>query len=167
MVSTSDPPFHVSLDRCRLRDWACRAEPKLSPGLIGLQCDVRNCLVIDPIPKNCQSKFKCPGCTGGGICPPVYSIFLEGLGDVWRVGLFDTTGKPTEHQRTAIRNGVVLSFQPSKENYIEGQIGDYMLVFEMGPKGKPGVRYNVRTRLETGDRSYEPPKDDRPDKRKR
>jgi alpha-tubulin suppressor-like RCC1 family protein len=155
-----------SLDVCRLRDWACRAEPKLTPGNIGLRCDLPNCVVIDPIPKNCQAKFKCPGCSPGSKCPPVYSIVLEGLGDVWRVGLFNGNGDPVQHSRTPIRNGVVISFQPSKESYIEGLIGDYLLGFQMGPKGKVGADYNIKTRLIVGDNPYDPSKGAASDKKR-
>jgi hypothetical protein len=48
--------------------------------------------------------------------------------------------------------GIVLSFRPSSERYVEGKIGSYLLVFEMTPKGKIGAVYRVRSRLETGDR---------------
>ena len=103
-------------------------------------------------------KFKCPGCRPGGLCPPFYHMFLDGLDDVWTVGLFDAKGKPVPHQQFKTPTGIVISFRPSKEHYIEGQIGDYLLVFEMGPKGKLGVKYKVRTRLERSDRPYEPGK---------
>jgi alpha-tubulin suppressor-like RCC1 family protein len=140
----------VSLDACRLYDWACRAEPKLSPGTIGLQCNVRNCINVEAVPKLCQVALKCPGCSAAGMCPPQYSLTLEGLGDAWSVGLFDTKGRPVPHNRTGIKDGVAITFQPSKENYIDGQIGDYLLGFQMGPKGKTGVQYNVRAQLQTG-----------------
>jgi alpha-tubulin suppressor-like RCC1 family protein len=103
----------VSLDTCRLYDWACRPEPKLSPGTIGLQCNTRNCINVEAVPKLCQVAFKCPGCSAAGLCPPQYSIAMEGLGDAWSVGLFDGKGRPVPHNRTDIKNVVVISFQPS------------------------------------------------------
>lgn len=161
-VAVSIDPFffrvhEVALDPCIKWPWLC-VPGLLELGQIVLDCPVRNCIVIDPIPKNCLVKFDCPGCPPGALCPPWYHVFLDGLGDVWNTGLFDTRGKVVPHQQFKTPTGIVLSFRPSAEDYIEGQIGSYFLAFEMGPKGKLGVKYRVRTRVERSDRPYQPAK---------
>ena len=64
------------------------------------------------------------------------------------------------HDRFKTKDGIVLSFRPDKEHFIDGMVGDYLLVFQMGPKGKPGVEYTIRTRLERSDKPYRPGKDE-------
>ncbi|MBI4241090.1 MAG: hypothetical protein HY613_05180, partial [Candidatus Rokubacteria bacterium] len=143
------------LDRCQLSPWLC-IDARLEPGVLVLECHLRGCIVIDPIPKNCLVKFKCPSCRPGRLCPPFYHIFFDGLDDVWTVGLFDAKGKPVQHQQFKTPTGIVISFRPSEEQYIETLIGDYFLAFEMGPKGKLAVKYKVKTRLKVSERPYEP-----------
>jgi hypothetical protein len=92
------------------------------------------------------------------LCPPYYHIYLEGLGDVWDVGLFDPKGKPIQYEQFATKNGKVLSFRPDKSHYLDGQIGDYLLAFEMGPAGKVNNEYRVNTRVDRSDRPYQPPR---------
>lgn len=147
----SDPGFTV-VDACRLRDWACSPEPKLTPGHIGLQCDRPQCIVVDRVPKNCQSKFQCPGCAAGGMCPPVYQMSFEGVRDIWTVGLIHADGTTVPYELEQTSKGLVLSFRPSKEKFISGRIGDYVLVFRMSPKGVPGVKYDVKTDLKVDNR---------------
>jgi len=161
LAITATPPAASPLDACRLLGWACTPQPQFTRGSILLACDRPNCIVIDRVPKNCEMKYSCPGCVAGGMCPPVYQMSFEGLRGVWTVGLYDVKGRTVPHDRVPTRTGVVLSFRPSKEQYIKGRIGDYILVFQMGPKGIPGVKYRVRTRLGVSDRPYEPPKPDR------
>jgi hypothetical protein len=131
----------------------------MSQGLLVLECPFRGCLIIDPIPKNCLVKFGCPGCSSGGLCPPYYHLFLEGLDDTWNVGIFDLYGDPAEFERFETTNGVVLSFRPRKDLYIDGQVGDYFLGFQLGENGKPGVPLKVKTRLKVGDRHFTPGSD--------
>lgn len=162
-VAVSIDPFffrvrEVSIQLCRLRPWLCEVAPRLDPGLITLKCLFRGCRVIDPIPRNCLVKFPCPGCPPGALCPPFYHVFFDGLDDVWNVGLFDAKGDPVPHQQFKTPTGVVISFRPSKEDYIEGQIGDYLFAFEMGPEGKLGIEYKVKVRLDRSDRPYKPEK---------
>jgi hypothetical protein len=96
-----------------------------------------------------------PRLLAGGLCPPFYNIFLDGLDPMWQVGLFDPRGSvPFEPAKTG--TSIVVSFQPTKENFIDGQIGDYFLVFQMGPEGKLGVKYEVKTSLQVSDRPFSP-----------
>jgi hypothetical protein len=109
----------------------------------------------DPVPRNCLYKWGgCPWCDRGGLCPPYFNITLDGLDDVWNVSLADREGNPVAFGRFQTKDGVVLSFRPDKEHYIDGQIGDYMLVFQMGPKGKPGVEYRIRSRVEKSEKPF-------------
>jgi hypothetical protein len=136
-------------DICRLN--SCR-EPELGPGKITLVCagDPEHCKFIDFIPKNCLIKFRCPGCREG-FCPPFYHIFLDSV-DVktWDIALFSRKGDLVDHEVRKTRKGIVVSFQPSKDLYREGKIGEYSLAFVMRPGGKPG-RYVIPTHLEVSD----------------
>jgi hypothetical protein len=89
------------------------------------------------------------------LCPPFYHLFLEGLDPAWEVGLLDRDGKKVSVNEVQIENGVVLSFRPSQEHFIEGQIGDYFLLFRMSDRGSPGKKYTVRTSVRVGDKPFE------------
>jgi hypothetical protein len=141
------------IDRCTRYPWLCPG-PEMLEGLLVLECPFRGCLIIDPIPKNCLVKFGCPGCTAGALCPPYYHFFLEGLDDNWNVGIFDLYGDPAPFERIATGDGLVLSFRPRKDLYIDGQVGDYFLAFQPGEKGKPGVPLKVKMRLKVSDSHF-------------
>jgi hypothetical protein len=95
------------------------------------------------------------------MCPPIYQMSFEGLRDAWTVGLVYADGShvPYKLERTSTR--IVLTFRPAKDKFIDGRIGDYLLVFQMGPKGAPGVRYQIKTDLKTN--VQKPPKSARPE----
>jgi len=145
-----DPIFHDCL-----RNWRKCSGPKvvLDRGLIRLRCPrgVEPCLVIDPIPRNCLVKFQCPGCRSGGLCPPYYSIYMDGLRDAWDVGVIDGTGREAPHTLNRRGQGVVLTFRPSKDNFVKGEIGDYALVFAQTERGKRDVDYPIKTSLTVRD----------------
>jgi hypothetical protein len=145
----------ITLDACVSRPWLCLPVADMRPGELTLECPVRDCYNIDPLPKNCLVKFQCPGCSPGGLCPPFYHLFLEGLDPAWEVGLLDRDGKKVAVTEVQIENGVVLSFRPSQEHFIEGQIGDYFLLFRMSDRGSPGKKYTVRTSVRVGDKPFE------------
>ena len=127
----------------------------MGKGWIKLKCLLHGCRVIDPIPKNCLVKYEsCPGCRPGGLCPPFFHAYFDGLEDVWNVTLVDSQYNEVPHNVFRTRTGVVVSFQPSKQDYIERQIGLYSFVFEMGRKGKLGHDYIVKSRVEVSDRDY-------------
>lgn len=160
VVPWSIDPFFFAvhepvLEICRVRPWLC-SNVLMERGGLRLNCLVHGCVVIDPLPRNCLVKFSCPGCAPGGTCPPYYHLHLDGLKAHWNVTLVDPEGYPVEHQLVRSRTGAVVSFQPSKERFIDGQIGNYLLVFEMGAGGKVGAEHRVKTRLSVSDRHYEP-----------
>ncbi|HXZ92131.1 MAG TPA: hypothetical protein VEG36_04545, partial [Burkholderiales bacterium] len=105
----SDP---IPVDTCASQPQLCDSSPVLAKNLIKLSCPVRGCIVLDPVAENCQVKFTCPGCTKNGLCPPYYHIHLDGLKDVWRVGIFDESGNAVPHRQFKTRTGLVLSFRP-------------------------------------------------------
>lgn len=158
VIVSIDPFFFavedVSLDPCFVSPWLCTEPVRSGKEFVEIECLFRGCFVVDRLPRNCQVKWDCPGCGRRGLCPPYYNIFLEGLGAAWIVGLVDSKGRPAPHELFKTRNGVVISFRPSKEKFSPGLIGDYMLVFQMSQKGKVGTKYRVKARLETSDRSY-------------
>jgi hypothetical protein len=160
VVSPSIDPFFFAvhepiLEICRVRPWLC-SNVLMERGGLKLNCLVHGCVVIDPLPRNCLVKFNCPGCAPGGICPPYYHLHLEALQAHWNLTLVDPEGYPVEHQLFRSRTRAVVSFQPSKEKYIDGQIGNYLLVFEMGPGGKVGAEHRVKARLIVSDGHYQP-----------
>jgi hypothetical protein len=161
VVASVDPFFFavsepVALKHCVSSPWLCDFYPKLERGLIKLKCLMDGCTVIDLISRNCQVKFNCPGCAPGGMCPPYYHLHLDGLRGAWRVGLLDSHGMPVAHRQFKSRTGIVVSFHPSKREFVDGRIGSYMLAFEMGSKGRVGAEYRVKARLTRGKRHYEP-----------
>lgn len=143
---------------CQPMPWLCVPVVELGPGWIKLECGLYPCVVIDPLPKNCLLKYNCPGCPSGARCLPYYHVSFEGLDDVWDVGLFDSQGKSVPHQQVKTPMGIVLSFRADPKEYLDGQIGNYFFAFEMGPRGKLGQVYKVKTRLEKSASPYRPEK---------
>jgi hypothetical protein len=144
------PPtiFHL----CEYRPDLCRIV-ELAPGLIEIDV-IENVptLVVDPIPRNCLLKWSCPGCEGGGaLCPPYYHIFIEDLDpEVWTVQLFGRNGEIVKHRVNQHENGIVLSFRPRRDNFREGEIGDYAIGFQSIGR-VTGGRHVFPTRLEVSD----------------
>jgi len=138
------PPISVCLTNPTL----CQVPLSMAPGLLELKCLRKPCLVIDPLPKNCLVKFNCPGCSPNGLCPPFYNITLQGLENAWRVGLVGPRGGAVQHRQVKTPNGLVVSFRPSKQLFMEGKIGDYYLTFSLLPAGKTDLKYSIKTSLE-------------------
>jgi hypothetical protein len=159
-VNVSIDPFFFAVEQVKLFDpcifspWKCRV-PDLAPGLIKIKCLTEPCFFADPIPKNCLVKFNCPGCGGPNVlCPPYYHIFLDEFDPrAWNVKVVDKTGEPIDFERNKTQSGIVLSFRPSKANFIEKQIGDYYLLFE-GNKNAINKEMNIKTHLEVSDYRY-------------
>lgn len=151
-------PMHI-IDICQLNPWICTKPFELERGLITLKCGLHPCVVIDPLSENCLVKYDCPGCPPGDLCvPPYYHIFFDGLDDVWDIGLFEGQGKLVPYQQFKTPSGIVISFQPDKKGYLDGQIGNYFFAFEMSPRGKLGFEYKIKTHLEISDSPYQPEK---------
>jgi len=160
-VNPSIDPFFfrwegpVDLNKCDKRPGLCLGAPILFKERIVLNCKEIGCIIRDPIPKNCTIKYQCPGCDWGGICPPYYTLYFEGLGRAWDVSLFDGKNRPVKYGKYKTKNGgTVITFRPDKGNYKDGSIGDYYLAFEMLGAGKPGVDYSIKTRLTRGNVPY-------------
>ena len=141
---------------CRFRPLLCVIPERLDQGLVVLKCPFENCLVVDPLPKNCLVKFDCPGCSPRGLCPPFYNVFFDGLEDIWTIQVFDPNGKLVRMPQWKTQTGIVISFRAEKRFFEKGKIGDYSLVFRMGRTGKVGQEYRIKTRLEASDKPYKP-----------
>jgi len=122
---------------------------EMQKGLLRLLCPNRDCVIIDPLPKNCLVKFPCPGCDLGTLCPPFYDIVLDGIDKRdFKVQLTDFEGRPVKHKVQSSNGRTIVSFRPEKDQFREGEIGDYLLVFTPGPKHVPGKIYDVKTNLD-------------------
>jgi hypothetical protein len=141
-----------TLPPCARKWWLCQSPVKLEPGILVLKCPLPGCIVIDPIPKNCLVKFTCPGCEPGGLCPPFYNMFFDGLDPAWKVSVVDPRGQPVAARQLKTESGIVVSFRPAAALFKDGKIGDYSLVFQMGPGGKPGTEMRIKTRLEASNK---------------
>ena len=70
--------------------------------------------------------------------------------------IVDAAGKLLQQEKAVTPTGVVVSFRPSAESHIDGQIGNFFFIFDLGPSGKTGVTYKIRTTLTTGEGPYRP-----------
>jgi hypothetical protein len=145
---TIQVPQPMVVAACKDMAACSRAIPE--PDRLILECTDAPCAFIDPLPKNCLVKFACPGCEDG-LCPPVYHVAFDGLDPrLWDVQLYTGEGKPVDMELQETDTGVVLSFQPSEELYLDGLIGDYFLAFRMTPEAKAGT-YEFDAYLRTSD----------------
>ena len=159
-VAVSIDPYFFAIeqkrffDRCLIAPSLCRPV-ELSPFTINIECPTVPCVRIDPIPRNCLVKFDCPGCGGGNVlCPPYYHMFFDGIDPVqWSVTLINKLGDPVRSEFNRTRSGIVISFRPDKNGYIEKQIGDYYLVFE-SKQLRGQKKFTIKTRLEVSDYRY-------------
>jgi hypothetical protein len=146
-VVYSNPVF----DPCIFGPRMCLPPESMFPGGLVLECPERGCVIFDPLPQNCLVKWggHCPGCGPNELCPPLYTITLDNVRD-WHIHLIDSKGEkvPFKLERTAL-GAARLSFQPDKTRYVEGEIGQYIIAFELGDQGKVGQRYKVTMQLET------------------
>ncbi len=140
-----EPPTVV--DICHLVPRLC-TRPELEPGRIIIPVDTMFPIrVVDPIPRNCTIKWRCPGCEGA-LCPGWYHIFLDDLDPaVWRVQVAGRLGETIHQQIRRAGSGVVISFRPNRGNFRAKEVGDYSLTFESLKRLKPG-KYTFATRLE-------------------
>ena len=84
------------------------------------------------------------------MCPPFYNFVFEGLDpDAWDVNLYSAKGDLVPSRKSVFGNSVVLSFRPTKEQFKEGGIGDFELIFASNGKQKAATT-KVRARLEMG-----------------
>lgn len=156
-VGVSIDPFFFAVEQSSIVS-PCVLNPALcelvlvDPGRIRLTCPKEPCLKVDYIPKNCLVKFNCPGCGGNTVlCPPYYHIFIDKLDPrQWKVTLVDKKGEEINYEMNKTQNGIVLSFRPEKQKFIEKQIGDYYIMF-LGTKLAGKKSFDFPTRLEVSD----------------
>ncbi len=148
VIPPPPPPPPPPLVDCGRHPWRCGLIDFIDRIAV-LECWTRECIVFDPIPKNCLVKWNCPGCGPGGLCPPWYHIFVDEIRDIWDVTLLDVNGEVVKHEKIRTERGVILSFRPDEALYIDGQIGDYVLGFRMSKEGKPGQAYKIPSRVKT------------------
>jgi hypothetical protein len=144
--------WSVLLPLCTLNPGLCTEPIKMGPGKLDLRCRHRPCVIVDPLPKNCLVKFKCPVCGRDALCPSFYRITLEGLKADWKVGLFGPAGDPVPHEIAQTRNGLLLIFRPEQAARRGGGIDDYFLTFELEKAGKVGAVYHIETSLDVSDK---------------
>ena len=155
-VNVSIDPFFFKvtrpgiLDICAIIPRAC-LNTELERNQIIIDVGKIPVRAVDPIPKNCLVKWQCPGCEGTALCPPYYHIFIEDIEpSEWKVTLFTSQGDYVHQEINRYKNGLVVSFRPSKGLYKEKSIGDYALTFESTNK-LVKKRYVFPTKLETSD----------------
>lgn len=119
----------------------------MRPNLIELVCGLQPCVRIDELPRNCLVKFPCPPCPGGD-CGPFHLVF-EGLDNDWDVDVVDSRGNAVAHDRTDLRDGVRLGFDPPPGGPGAG-MPSYAVVFRLKDSGEVNRTYRVTTRLEAG-----------------
>ena len=142
------------VDICRLNPRRCR-EPLLDRNILKLRClGIPNCVVRDPIPRNCLVKYNCPGCPPNGLCPPFYNLFFDRLDlDKWDVSLVGKGGRAVPHDVVRNGKGVVVSFRPDRRTFKTGSIGDYQVVFALR-EGVKGEDIDLPARLETSNEPF-------------
>jgi photosystem II stability/assembly factor-like uncharacterized protein len=153
--SVSEPSERI-LTLCQRFPDIC-LPPLMEKGKIIFNVDRLPVVIRDPIPKNCLVKYPCPGCEGVGLCPPFYHMYLYDVDpQLWDITLVSAKGKPVSYDLVPIENGVVLSFRPTKQDYIEGKIADYELLLFMDKEGGRKGKYSIRTDLKVSDHAFEP-----------
>lgn len=157
IITEADPPLDAPFDPCILRPLIC-GEVEIEDGDIILDCAFQDCVRIDPIPKNCEKKWDCPGCVPGMLCPPFFHIYLSGLTRDWDVSLANALGETADFSRFEAAEEIVLSFRPEERFYIDRKIGEYMLVFKLKTGAKSGTRVAVKSKVMMSDKPYSGPK---------
>ncbi|MEZ4811124.1 MAG: hypothetical protein R2819_12255 [Allomuricauda sp.] len=161
-VNVSIDPFFFKIE-FGLRRSICELCPScctvatMEPGRVILECASGEfCQIRDPVPKNCLVKFDCPGCDSTQLCPPYYHIYLDDFDpELWRVDLRTNSDQPVNYEVNRTKTGVVISFRPGKEEFVQKSIGEYDLVFNATGNVKAHTRYVVKTRLEVSDYRYQ------------
>lgn len=150
VVAQSIDPFFVRarsgtiIDFCRIGNRCIMAE--LEPARILWRCDAFPCVVLDPLPRNCLVKWKCPGCEGA-LCPGWYEIRLQGLPPGWHVELVDPSGAPYAHVLRREGDSLLVGFSPRLGDFEGETLGNYQLVFT-AHEGRPGTRVTLRAQLD-------------------
>jgi hypothetical protein len=142
----------VRLSLCEVHPQACVAPIGFRKDIIRVKCTRLPCIVIDPIPRNCLTKWTCPGCPADTLCPPFYHVVFDNTLWRWQVDLVDGQGRQVPHDLRRVGRNTVLSVRPLKAEFRDSKIGDYRLVFTAVRGIRPGVEYVIRARLEMSDK---------------
>jgi hypothetical protein len=160
VAASIDPYFfaaeQVSIiwDLCIINPSACRVAT-LDPNMVKVKCLTEPCVVVDPVPRNCLVKFNCPGCEGPNVlCPPYYHMYFDNVDpEQWQVTLVYKNGQGVPFELNRTDKGIVISFRPDKQKFVEKRIGDYTIIFRADKLG--GRRdFEFPARLEVSDYRY-------------
>jgi hypothetical protein len=162
-VSASIDPFFFAITPgrliriCDIIPSLCRPTV-LEPGIIRVKCLLgEECVFPELIPEICTKVINCPGCEGGtALCPPFVHFFLDDFDPaVWEVEILDPQGNAVRQELRRTREGVVISFRPSKELYSRKDgIGPYKIAFAPVSGKGDGKEYTFKPRLEVSDYPY-------------
>lgn len=125
----------------------CHSPISMVPGGITLHCDLRPCLIVDPLPHNCLVKFDCPVCRPGRPCRQRWRIALDGLKGHWTVGLRGPAGEEVRHRVVQAGKGVALEFTPDP-GVQRDALENYALTFTLNERGQLGKSYKIGTSLD-------------------
>lgn len=163
-VAASIDPFFFSITPGRLIN-ICDIAPVLckplilEPGIIKIRCLLNEqCVFPVLIPEICTKVINCPGCEDGmALCPPFFHFYLDDFDPaVWQVEIQDPRGNAVRQELRRTREGVVISFRPSKELYSRKDgIGPYKIAFAPVSEKGDGREYTFKPRLEVSDYPYE------------
>jgi hypothetical protein len=156
-----DPFFFKTRDEpvtnpCDRRPWLCRGPDAMGPGFVDVKCEVEGCRVVDPVRRNCLVKWQCPGCQPGAHCLPYYALHFAGPVAGWRIGLIHADGRAVAFEKFESKREVVLSFRPDEADFVDGQIGNYSVVFERVGKVKHAAPDRLKTWVERGESPFKP-----------
>jgi hypothetical protein len=139
------------LGLCERSPWLCHGVPRWPVVLWG---PLTGAVTIAPLPRD-------PGATarlGKMQSDAYYRIYLRGLGEAWRVGVFDVRGHVAPFQLSRADATAVVSLHLAAQRSLGEDLNRYFLAFAMTAKGVPGLEYPVTARVEVAERPYEPPK---------
>ena len=150
-------PWPPVINICALQPSLCQLA-EIDKNVIKLNCHMRGCIIIDPVPRNCLYKYACPGCSPAGKCPPPFYIMqFTDPAQAWDIKLLDPLGNMVKTDISRSDSVVTLSFAPKAEFVPNGKIGNYQLVFTMNNKGVIGKEYSVHTTLVASDVPFSRP----------
>lgn len=153
LTMTTPSPF---FDICKIRPWLCNPI-EFEPPFVIITALGKPVIVTVDIPEICKRVIDCPGCHGGGFCPPYYNFAFDGIPyENVEVIIYDPKGNPVEASVVPSERGegILVSFRPEKRHFNEKSIGDYKIAFVMNEKVKAG-RMKVGVKLTVSDEPFD------------
>jgi hypothetical protein len=86
--------------------------------------------------------------------PIYYHIVIEGIGENWAAGVFDSGANPIPATGTLIPDGLVLTLVFRNVAELEKTMSRSLLALQMMPKAVPGQQYKATIHVEVSDREY-------------